>query len=96
MRPTRRPPPPSSRRATPPPRSRLTVTPAPRAPFARATRLGQALSAGREALADIERQLDALLAVVRAPDGRPDADAADRLHRATRKARAAVARLGER
>lgn len=76
-----------------PSRSRLTVRAAPRAPLARNPRLGEMLRTGREAIADIERQLDALLVAIRAPAGVPDAEAADRLHRATRRAGAALARL---
>jgi hypothetical protein len=53
------------------------------------------LRASREALSDIQGQLDALLSAVRAPAGRPDPDAADRLRRATKRAGAAMNRLAE-
>ena len=56
-------------------------------------RLTDALRASRQALSDVQRQLDALLAAVRAPTGRPEADAADRLHRATKRAGSAMNRL---
>ena len=51
------------------------------------------MRASREALADIEHQLDALLRAVRAPAGRPDAGAPDRLGHAARRAGAALGRL---
>lgn len=51
------------------------------------------MRASREALVDIQRQLDALLTAVRAPAGRPAADAADRLHRAGKRAGVAMSRL---
>jgi hypothetical protein len=76
-----------------PPRSRLTLRPQPSAPLHRAGGLVEALRHSREALADVERQLESLLAAVRTAKG-PDADAADRLHRAARRAGAAVDRLG--
>lgn len=63
------------------------------APLGRAARLGDALRASREALVDIQRQLDGLLEAIRSPAGQPAPDAADRLHRATRRAGAAVDRL---
>ena len=53
------------------------------------------MRASREALADIQGQLDELLAAVRAPAGRPEPDAADRLRRATKRAGTAVNRLAE-
>jgi hypothetical protein len=56
-------------------------------------RLTDALRASREALSDIQGQLDALLAMVRAPAGRPEPDAADRLRRATKRAGVAMNRL---
>ncbi|MEO5770085.1 MAG: hypothetical protein ABIS92_17145 [Polyangia bacterium] len=56
-------------------------------------RLGDALRASREALLDIQRQLDSLLLAVRAPGGRPAVDSADRLRRATKRAGTAIHRL---
>jgi hypothetical protein len=58
-------------------------------------RLIDALRASREALNDIQGQLDALLSAVRAPAGHPETDAADRLRRATKRAGAAMNRLAE-
>jgi hypothetical protein len=58
--------------------------------------LAAALRASREALSDIEGQLDALLAVLRDPAGRLDARAAEQLRGATRQAGTALARLGGR
>jgi hypothetical protein len=75
--------------------SRLTIRPTTRVPLARSGRLGEALRASREALSDIERQLEALLRAVRAPSGRPDADAPDRLGHAARRADAALGRLAD-
>jgi hypothetical protein len=57
--------------------------------------LGEALRASREALGDIQRQLDALLDAVRTPAGRPVPDAADRLALATRRAGVAMDRLAD-
>ena len=76
-----------------PSRSRLTVRRSARAPLAHSVRLGEALRASREALADIQHQLDALLKAVRAPDGQPANDAPDRLRLATRRAGSAFDRL---
>lgn len=59
----------------------------------RKARLTDALRASREALGDLQKQLDALLAVVRTPAGRPEPDAADRLRRATKRAGSAMTRL---
>ncbi|MBC8133042.1 MAG: hypothetical protein H7X95_08685 [Deltaproteobacteria bacterium] len=56
-------------------------------------RLGDALRSSREALNDIQRQLDALLSAVQAPAGRPPPDAADRLRRASKRAGIAINRL---
>jgi hypothetical protein len=53
-----------------------------------------ALRSSREALLDIEGQLDALLAALRDPAGALDARAADRLRGATRDAGTALATLG--
>jgi hypothetical protein len=59
----------------------------------RASRMGDALRTSREALGDIQRQLDALLEALRSPSGQVQPEAVDRLHRATRRAGAAVDRL---
>jgi hypothetical protein len=73
------------------------VRPAARAALSRASHLGEALRAGREALEEVQDQLDALLAAVRAPqdrpDARPDSDSADRLRRAVARADKALAHL---
>ena len=53
------------------------------------------MRASREALADIEQQLEALLRAVRVPAGRPDAGAPDRLCHAARRAGAALGRLAD-
>ena len=84
-----------SPRRSVPSRSRLTVRPSALAPLARSSGLTDALRSGREALADVERQLEALLAIVRTPADLPDVEAPDRLARAARRAGAAVARLAE-
>jgi len=76
-----------------PARSRLTLRPQANAPLHRASGLVEALRQSREALADVERQLESLLGAVRSAKG-PDADAADRLRRATRRAGVALDRLG--
>jgi hypothetical protein len=73
--------------------SRMTVRPHRQAPVGRAVRLTAALRASREALDDIQRQLDSLLEAIRAPEGQPEPDSAERLQRATRRAGAAVDRL---
>jgi len=52
-----------------------------------------ALRSSREALQDIEGQLDALLAVLRDPTAAPDAAAPDRLRGAAREAGTALASL---
>ena len=79
-----------------PPHSRLTIRrpDGPTLPLTRPGRLGEALREGREALADIQAQLDALLAALRGSAGSPpDAGAPDRLHRAARRADDALGRL---
>jgi hypothetical protein len=53
-----------------------------------------ALRKSREALVDIQGQLDALLAALRNPDAAPDAGAPERLRSATRRAGSALAALG--
>jgi hypothetical protein len=53
-----------------------------------------ALRCSREALVDIQGQLDALLAALRNPTVAPDAGAPDRLRGATRDAGAALETLG--
>ncbi|MES1171819.1 MAG: hypothetical protein ABUL77_01170 [Bacteroidota bacterium] len=73
--------------------SRLTVRPSWSAPLNRPVPVGEALRASREALGDIQRQLDALLEAVRRPAGRPAPDAADRLRQATARAGAALSLL---
>ncbi len=52
-----------------------------------------ALRSSREALLDIQDQLDALLAVLRDPTAAPDATAPDRLRGAARDVGAALASL---
>jgi hypothetical protein len=52
-----------------------------------------ALRSSREALVDIQDQLDALLAVLRDPAAAPDASAPERLRGATREAGSALATL---
>lgn len=76
-----------------PARSRMTLRTQTNAPLTRTSGLAEALRHSREALIDVERQLEALLAAVRTASG-PDAEAADRLHRAAKRAGAAVERLG--
>jgi hypothetical protein len=56
-------------------------------------RIGEALRTSREALGDIERQLDMLLGALRSPAGLPDAGAPDRLRTATARAHQAIAKL---
>jgi len=53
-----------------------------------------ALRKSREALIDIQGQLDALLAALRDPGSAPDAGAPERLRSATRQAGSALAALG--
>jgi hypothetical protein len=55
--------------------------------------MAAALRASREALTDIEGQLEALLAVLREPAGVPEATAPERLHGAARNAGSALAAL---
>ena len=55
--------------------------------------VASALRQSREALVDIQGQLDALLAALRQPDGGPDEAAPDRLCNATRRAGSALAAL---
>jgi len=81
------------RRRAVPARSRMTVR-RPEAPLLRSGQLAAALRSSREALSDIQDQLDALLAVLRDPAAAPDAGAADRLRGATRQADSALAALG--
>jgi hypothetical protein len=59
----------------------------------RSVDLAAALRCSREALLDIEGQLDALLAVLRDPAAAPDATAPDRLRGAARDAGTALASL---
>ena len=76
-----------------PVRSRVTVRRT-GANLVRTTQLAAALHDSRTALADIESQLDALLAMVRDPAAAPDAAAPDRLRRAARQVGSALAALG--
>lgn len=62
---------------------------------AKSTAMAAALRASREALTDIEGQLDALLAMLRDPAGAPDEGAPERLRGATRDAGSALAALSE-
>jgi hypothetical protein len=64
------------------------------APLVRGSQLAAALRSSREALTDLEAQLDALLVAVRG--GGPLPDAAARVSGATQAASAAIARLGTR
>jgi hypothetical protein len=91
MRPPRRSVAPASRRKVPL-RSRLTVRREPPAPLARRDRLSEALRTSREAVSDLERQLDLLLAKLRSAE-LPRADDVDRLRRTATRAGTAVARL---
>lgn len=75
-----------------PARSRMTVRRS-EAPLVRGSQLAAALRSSREALTDLEGQLDALLAAVRGPAGSLQS-ASDRVTGATREAGAALARLG--
>jgi len=75
-----------------PARSRMTVRRS-EAPLVRGSQLAAALRSSREALTDLEGQLDALLAAVRGPSGALRS-ASDRVSGATREAGAALARLG--
>jgi len=56
--------------------------------------VASALRCGREALVDIQGQLDALLAALRTPGAAPDGGAPERLRNATRRAGTALAALG--
>ena len=91
MRPSSRAVPPRPRRK-PPARSRLTRKAQPSAPLARRERLKEALRTSREAVTDLERQLDTLLAALRAT-GAPALDDIDDLRRAANRAGAAVGKL---
>jgi len=71
----------------------MTVRPRRQAPAGRAARLSDALRASREALGDIQRQLDSLLEAIRSEGGQPEPDAPERLQRATRRVGVAVERL---
>jgi hypothetical protein len=62
------------------------------APLVRGSQLAGALRSSREALTNLEGQLDALLAAVRGPAGSLRS-AADRVSGATHEAGAALARL---
>ena len=62
-------------------------------PLPRITQLAAALRSSREAICDLEGQLDALLATLRDPASTPDAAAAERLHGAARQAGSALASL---
>ncbi|HTA19811.1 MAG TPA: hypothetical protein VK989_10990 [Polyangia bacterium] len=82
----------SARGRAVPARSRMTVRRS-EAPLVRGSQLAAALRSSREALTDLEGQLDALLAAVRGPAGALQS-ASDRVSGATREAGAALARLG--
>jgi|SRR5579862_9845730 len=88
----------SSMRGRVPARSRLTVRRS-EAPLVRGSKLATALRSSREALLDLEGQLDALLAAVRSPRDPHDPIAvlqatSDRVSGATLAADAALGRLG--
>lgn len=91
MRPKRRSVASASRRKVPL-RSRLTVRRPPSAPLARRDRLSEALRTSREAVSDLERQLDSLLAKLRGAE-LPRADDVERLRRTATHAGTAVGRL---
>jgi hypothetical protein len=63
------------------------------APLMRSGQLAAALRSSREAISDLEGQLEALLAALRDPDAAVEAGAADRLRGASHQAGAAVASL---
>jgi hypothetical protein len=87
MRPARRKTSRQGRRQTEPGRARVT-----------APRAVAALRRGREALCDIQSQLDAILGLLQQPDanaGAVDRAAPDRLAAAAREANRALASLGE-
>jgi hypothetical protein len=73
-------------------RSRITLRRSTSAPLARRDHLTEALRTSREAVSDLERQLDSLLAKLRSPEP-PRADDVDRLRRTATRASAAVSRL---
>lgn len=84
----------SPRKRAVPARSRLTVRASASAPLARGVGLRDALQASREALTDIQAQLDALLRAVRASSGAPpERETVDRLAGATRRASVAIGSL---
>ncbi|HEX3694457.1 MAG TPA: hypothetical protein VH374_03615 [Polyangia bacterium] len=60
----------------------------------RSAQFADALRESREALVNIEGQLDALLAALRDPQTAPDAGAPERLRGATHHAGSALAALG--
>jgi hypothetical protein len=76
-----------------PARSRVTVRGPGSANLHRTVDVATALRTSREALQDIQGQLDALLTVLRNPTSAPDAGAPDRLRGATRHAGSALATL---
>jgi hypothetical protein len=75
-----------------PARSRMTIR-RHAAPLTRSGQLAEALRSSREALSDLQGQLDALLAALRDPDAPIDASAVDRLRGASHQAGVAVAAL---
>ncbi len=77
-----------------PAESRVVARRAAGAGLQRSVDLAAALRSSREALVDIEGQLDALLAALRDPAAPLDARAPDRLRGATRDAGTALATLG--
>ena len=79
-------------RRSPPDQSRLTVRAPDNAPLVRRERLAEALRESREAVSDLERQLDALLASLR-QTGAPRREDVDSLHLATSRASAAMTRV---
>jgi hypothetical protein len=58
-------------------------------------RTAAALRRGREALSDIEGQLDALMSMLKQPSPRIDPEAPDRLAGAARRAHHALSALGD-
>jgi hypothetical protein len=78
-----------------PPQSRLTLPGAARTVTAPRSGLGEALRASREALGDVERQLELLLGALRSPGGVPDGGAPDRLRTATSRAGHAIDQLAQ-
>jgi hypothetical protein len=85
---------PGTRARAVPARSRMSVRRGSQAPLVRSSQLAAALRTSREALTDLQGQLDTLLAALRDSSAAPEAGLADRLHGTTCRAGAAIAELG--